>query len=108
MGLMSAAMLTKLNGIEGGANKYTHPSYTAATAAAKKVGRDSSGHVVLGDSLTKGDVGLGNVTNDAQIAKSIGTAKGDIIYFSSSGTPTKLAIGQNGQVLKVNSSGLPA
>ena len=108
MGLMSAAMLTKLNGIEGGANKYTHPSYTAATAAAKKVGRDSSGHVVLGDSLTKGDVGLSNVTNDAQIAKSIGTAKGDIIYFSSSGTPTKLAIGQSGQVLKVNSSGLPA
>ena len=89
-------------------NNYTHPTYTAKTAAAVKVGNDNTGHVVIGDALTKSDVGLSNVTNDAQIPKSIGTAKGDIIYFSASGTPTRLAVGGNGTVLKVNSSGVPA
>lgn len=58
--------------------------------------------------LAKGDVDLGNVTNEAQIAKSIGTAKGDIIYFSGSATPVRLAVGSSGQVLKVSSSGIPA
>ena len=38
-------------------NKYTHPTTTAVTASAKKVGYDSLGHVVLGDSLTASDVG---------------------------------------------------
>lgn len=37
-------------------NNYTHPSYDAATAAAKKIGRDATGHVVIGDSLTASDV----------------------------------------------------
>ena len=58
--------------------------------------------------LAKDDVGLGNVTNDAQIPKSIGTAAGDIIYWSAASTPARLAKGSNGQVLKINSSGVPA
>ena len=37
--------------------QYTHPAYDAATAAAKKIGRDATGHVVIGDSLTASDVG---------------------------------------------------
>ena len=45
------------------ASTYAHPAYDAATAAAKKIGRDATGHVVIGDSLTKSDVGLGNVAN---------------------------------------------
>ena len=45
------------------ASTYAHPTYTAADPAAKKIGRDASGHVVIGDSLTKSDVGLGNVAN---------------------------------------------
>lgn len=36
---------------------YTHPTTTAITAAAVKVGKDSSGHVVLGNALTASDVG---------------------------------------------------
>lgn len=44
-------------------NNYTHPTYDTASAAAVKVGRDSTGHVVIGDALTKSDVGLGNVAN---------------------------------------------
>lgn len=35
------------------------------------------------------------------IAKSIGTAKGDIIYWTGSGTPTRLAAGTNGHFLKL-------
>ena len=56
-GAMSADDKTKLNGIAANANNYTHPAYTAATAAAKKVGNDATGHVVLGDALTYSDVG---------------------------------------------------
>jgi len=36
---------------------YTHPTTTAVSAAAVKVGKDSSGHVVLGSALTSSDVG---------------------------------------------------
>lgn len=38
-------------------NNYTHPAYTATTAAAKKIGCDSTGHVVFGTALTASDVG---------------------------------------------------
>ena len=38
-------------------NKYTHPTKTAVAASAKKVGYDSTGHVVLGAALTAADVG---------------------------------------------------
>ena len=79
---------TKLDGISTGANKvqssstngnikidgtettvYTHPTTTAVAAAAKKVGKDANGHVVLGDALAKGDVGLGNVDNTSDATK---------------------------------------
>ena len=50
-------------------NKYTHPTYTSATAAAVKVGRDGTGHVTIGDALAKGDVGLGNVDNTSDATK---------------------------------------
>lgn len=51
----------KINGTE--TTVYTHPTATAADAAAVKVGKDSAGHVVLGSALSKSDVGLGNVGN---------------------------------------------
>lgn len=79
---LAKADRTKLDGIASGATKveasstngkikingtdttvYTHPTTTAVAAAAVKVGKDSSGHVVLGDALSKSDVGLGNVAN---------------------------------------------
>ena len=50
----------------------------------------------------KTDLSLNNVTNDAQIAKSIGTAQGDLIYFTASATPTVLAKGTASQVLTMN------
>lgn len=44
-GLMSPAMLTKLNGITEGANKYTHPEHTAHTSGLYKITVDDLGHV---------------------------------------------------------------
>ena len=58
-------------------NNYSHPTTTAVTAAAVKVGNDGLGHVVIGAALAKGDVGLGNVTNDAQVKRTeMGVANG--------------------------------
>ena len=41
---------------------------------------------------------------DSAIPKSIGTAAGDIIYWSSSGIPVRLGIGDNGAFLKLSSN----
>lgn len=81
-GLMSKDDYSKLSGVATGATKvessttngnikingteatvYTHPAATATAAAAKKVGMDALGHVVLGAALAKSDVGLGDVEN---------------------------------------------
>lgn len=84
--------LSKLEGISAGANKveesatngnikidnvetevYAHPTTEANAAAARTVGNDALGHVVLGEPLTKGDVGLGNVDNTSDLNKPIST-----------------------------------
>jgi hypothetical protein len=44
-------------------NKYVHPHFDSATAAAIKVGRDTDGHVVLGSALTRADVGIVEMTD---------------------------------------------
>ncbi|MBO7550640.1 MAG: hypothetical protein J6T62_03840, partial [Fibrobacter sp.] len=59
----------KIDGTE--TTVYAHPTTTAASAAAKKVGKDALGHVVLGEALTKSDVGLGNVDNTADSNKNV-------------------------------------
>ena len=59
----------KIDGTE--TTVYSHPTTTAAEASAKKVGKDALGHVVLGDDLAKGDVGLGNVDNTADADKNV-------------------------------------
>lgn len=55
-GLMSAADKTKLNGIEAGANKYTHPSYTPKASGLYKVTVDATGHVSAAAAVEKGDI----------------------------------------------------
>ncbi len=61
-------------------NNYSHPTYSAANAAAIKVGRDSTGHVVLGGSLTASDVGAASSshTHTTSIASSTGTSTLDM------------------------------
>lgn len=80
-GLMSAADKTKLEGIATGANKYTHPSYTAKSSGLYKVTVDSSGHVSAATAVTKADItALGipgtdtNTTYESKAAASGGTA----------------------------------
>lgn len=55
-GLMTAADKTKLDGIAAGANKYVHPSYTAAAAGLYKVTVDASGHVSAATAVAKSDI----------------------------------------------------
>ena len=45
--------------------------------------------------------------SDGYIPKTLTSAKGDIIYASAASTPARLAIGTEGQVLKVSSNGVP-
>ena len=53
--------------------------------------------------ITKAQVGLDNVSNEAQIAKVIGTTKGDVIVFSGSAIPVRMAVGTDGQIIMADS-----
>lgn len=55
-GLMSSTDKSKLNGIAEGANKYTHPSYTAAASGLYKVTVDGAGHVSGTTAVGKTDI----------------------------------------------------
>ena len=80
-GLMSVADKTKLDGIEEGANKYTHPESHAATMIT-----EDETHRFVTDAekekwntlpANKEAIGLGNVTNDAQVKRTeMGVANG--------------------------------
>lgn len=54
--------------------------------------------------LVKGDVGLGSVTNDEQIPKSLVTTKGDLVVATGSATPARLAVGAAGTTPVSNSN----
>lgn len=55
-GLMSAADKAKLNGITTGANKYTHPTYTAHASGLYKVTVNNTGHVSAATEVGKDDI----------------------------------------------------
>ncbi|WP_294759295.1 hypothetical protein [uncultured Gemmiger sp.] len=55
-GLMTAADKKKLDGIAEGANKYTHPAYTAKDAGLYKVTVDATGHVSAATAVAKADI----------------------------------------------------
>ena len=80
-GLMSKEDKTKLDGIEEGANKYTHPENHPATV----ITEDETHRFVTDAEKEKWNalpadkeaIGLGNVTNDAQVKRSeMGVASG--------------------------------
>ena len=83
------AALTSISGLT-----YVSPSFIKLTA--------NDTYAVRTLTEVKTDLSLNNVTNDAQIAKSIGTAQGDLIYFTASATPTVLVKGTAAQVLTMN------
>lgn len=55
-GLMPPSAVTKLKGIDEGANKYTHPAYTARASGLYKITVDSLGHVTAVSAVQKSDI----------------------------------------------------
>ena len=55
-GLMPPNAVTKLKGIDEGANKYTHPAHTARTSGLYKITVDSLGHVIAVSAVQKKDI----------------------------------------------------
>ena len=55
-GLMPPSAVTKLKGIDEGANKYTHPTHTARTSGLYKITVDSLGHVTAVSAVQKSDI----------------------------------------------------
>lgn len=65
-GLMSAEDKKKLDSVDEGANKYTHPTYTNKASGLYKVTITAEGHVSAATAVVKGDItGLGIASNDA-------------------------------------------
>ena len=80
-GLMSAADKTKLDGVTAGANKYTHPSYTARASGLYKVTVDSTGHVSAATAVDKSDItALGVPAQDTTYTHPSYTARASGLY----------------------------
>ena len=80
-GLMSAADKTKLDGVTAGANKYTHPRYTARASGLYKVTVDSTGHVSAAAAVDKSDItALGVPAQDTTYTHPSYTARDSGLY----------------------------
>lgn len=76
-GAMSAADKAKLDGIAEGANKYVHPTHTAAESGFYKVTVDAQGHVTAVTPVAKTDItGLGIPAQDTTYEKATAEADG--------------------------------
>jgi len=117
-GTSGQALITNGSGTLSWASLMTDPMstrgdiiYRDATNTTARLGKGTVGQVLKSDGtdiawsgLTSTDVGLSNVTNDAQLKQSIGTAKGDLITYTASNTPVRLPVGgTNGWILMVDS-----
>lgn len=61
-GLMSSADKAKLDGIEAGANNYTHPIYEAKQAGLYRISVDNTGHVATADKMTSEELAVEGVS----------------------------------------------
>lgn len=61
-GLMSSADKAKLDGIEAGANNYTHPTYEAKQAGLYRISVDNTGHVATADKMTSEELAAEGVS----------------------------------------------
>ena len=78
-GFMSAADKKKLDGIDEGANKYTHPTYTSRASGLYKITVNGTGHVSAATAVVQSDItGLGIATDDVMTgaSSSVDGAKG--------------------------------
>jgi len=75
--LMTSEEKTKLAGIEEGANRYTHPSYTARASGLYKVTVDATGHVSAAAAVAKADItALGIPSQDTTYSEATASAAG--------------------------------
>lgn len=80
-GLMSAADKSKLDNIAAGANKYTHPTYTARTNGLYKVTVDATGHVSAVAAVTKADItALGIPAQDTNTTYGLATQNANGLF----------------------------
>ena len=105
-GLMSSTDKTKLDTVEEGANKYTHPTNHEASMII-----EDETHRFVTDTekttwntpATKDTVGLGNVTNDAQVKRSeMGVADGVATLDSTGKVPASQLPSFVDDVIEVN------
>lgn len=78
-GLMSATDKTKLDGIENGANNYTHPASAAGALGSNiyKITTDANGHVTAATPVSKGDItALGIPSEDTDTTYTAGAGLG--------------------------------
>lgn len=76
-GLMAKEDKVKLNGIEAGANKFTHPTYTPRTSDLNKVTVDATGHVSAVVKVVKADItALGIPSQDTTYSNATTTTNG--------------------------------
>lgn len=87
-GLMIATDKIKLDGIEAGANKYTHPGYTTHVSGLYKIMVDELGHVKQVTTVTKEDiVALGIPGQDTNTTYGLFTASTNgLVPLSGGGT----------------------
>lgn len=73
----TAALKDKLDGIAAGANKYVHPTHTAAASGLYKTTVDEEGHVTATTPVTKDDItNLGIPAQDTTYGKATAAADG--------------------------------
>lgn len=83
-GLMSPTMLTKLNGIATGANKYIHPEHTAHTSGLYKITVDGLGHVSATANVKAEDLKAAGALTSAPAFKLGSTVYSDKITINAS------------------------
>ena len=97
-GLMSSTDKSKLDGIASGANKYSHPTYTAKSSGLYKVTVDGTGHVSGTTAVTKADItALGIPGTDTNTTYGTGTSStsGLTKLYTTTGTATDGTMTQN-------------
>ena len=109
-GLMSSTDKSKLDGIATGANKYTHPSYTAKSSGLYKVTVDASGHVSAATAVAKSDItALGIPSSDTTYsnmtaATSSAAGKAGLVPAPAAGKQTSFLRGDGTWVVPTNTT----
>ena len=105
----TSALLSKLNGIAEGANKYVHPTHTAhSTSGLYKITVDALGHVTSATAVTKEDItklGIPAITvDDAMSDTSTNPVQNKVVNTALSNKQDKFADVTNPGICKVTMS----